>query len=84
MSPFCEMLFHSNNSIFVSGHDTESTLALVLLVLQLSFAVARLLSIAAGAIFAKIGIVVSAWIVAVPTISLLPASTLSPPLRLRI
>lgn len=41
--PFAEIVLHFNGSIFQHGYDTESTLALLLLVLELSFAIGRLL-----------------------------------------
>ncbi|HEX4002875.1 MAG TPA: hypothetical protein VHX36_09505 [Candidatus Acidoferrales bacterium] len=41
--PFVEIALHLNGSIFQNGHDTESTLALLLLLLELSFALGRLL-----------------------------------------
>ena len=44
-SPFFELAVHSDGSIFASGHDGESTLALLLLVVELSFAVGKLIAI---------------------------------------
>jgi hypothetical protein len=43
LCPFVEIASHLNGSIFQNGYDTESTLALLLLLLELSFAVGRLL-----------------------------------------
>jgi hypothetical protein len=59
LSPFVEILFHSDNSIFASGRDTESTLAVVLLLLELSFAIARLLVKLLPTNFEKLGAVYS-------------------------
>jgi len=41
--PFVEMALRFNGSIFQNGYDTESTLAVLLLLLELSFAIGRLL-----------------------------------------
>jgi hypothetical protein len=78
------MLFHSDNSIFVSGRDTESTLAFVLLLVELSFAIARLLAVVRPAVLQRVGIVPSYRL---PLLSesiagVLP--TVSPPVPLRI
>ena len=40
--PYAEMVLHFHGSIFQSGYDTESTLAAILLLVELSFALARL------------------------------------------
>jgi hypothetical protein len=42
LCPFVETALHSNDSIFQSGDDTESTVAILLLVLELAFALANL------------------------------------------
>jgi hypothetical protein len=39
--PLFEIALHSNNCIFVSGNDTESSLALLLLVVELAFALGK-------------------------------------------
>lgn len=85
LSPFVEFLLHENNSIFLSGRDTESTLALVLLLVELSFAVAKLLGFAARTVFRTLAVISSSnWM---PTVRLVfprvfPAA--SPPGSLRI
>lgn len=43
LCPLIEIALHSNGAIFQRGYDTESTLALLLLLLELSFAIGRLL-----------------------------------------
>lgn len=43
LCPFVEIALHLNGTIFQNGYDTESTLAVLLLLLELSFAVGRLL-----------------------------------------
>ena len=42
LCPFVEMVLHLHGSIFKHGCDTGSTLALLLLLLELSFALGRL------------------------------------------
>jgi hypothetical protein len=84
LSPFVEMLFHSDNSIFVSGRDTESTLAFVLLLVELSFAIARLLAIVRPAVLQCVGIAPSRrlTLLSESVAGVLP--TISPPIPLRI
>lgn len=41
--PFAEMLVHSDSCIFVTGDDCESTLAFLILVAELAFALAKVL-----------------------------------------
>ena len=82
--PFVEIALHSPDCIFVNGYDTESTIALVLLLVELVFAVAKLLALLPSQVFAK-----AAQIQSRPSIFLSAASTaivvdLSPPLSLRI
>jgi hypothetical protein len=45
LCPFFEVACGSNNSIFASGQDRETTIAVVLLLLELAFALASLLVI---------------------------------------
>lgn len=84
LCPFVEMLFHSDNSIFVSGHDTESTLALVLLLIELSFAIARLLVGLLPAIFEKLASVSFDTLVQRVVNFAIVFPTVSPPVPLRI
>lgn len=84
LCPFVEMLLHWDNCIFASGHDTESTLAFVLLLVELSFAIARLVVLLLPAIFQRLG-TISSHRIAIRRSSfpsILP--TVSPPLSLRI
>src|ERR1700682_3936180 len=53
ISPLVEIAFHSQDCIFISGRDMESTFAVVLLVLALAFALARLLFIILPGILEK-------------------------------
>src|SRR5579862_2153746 len=55
--PFAEMVFHSDNCIFVSGNDNESTLALVLLIVELAFALGKLLVVLLPRFFTKLNFV---------------------------
>jgi hypothetical protein len=85
ISPVVEMLFRSDNSIFVSGRDTPSTLIFVLLLVELSFAVARLLAVLRPAVLQRVGIVASSYRLTTQSGSVagvLP--TISPPVPLRI
>ena len=85
LCPFVEMLLHWDNSIFLSGHDTESTLAFVLLLIELSFAIAKFLAVLLRAIFESLGIISSANCIsfASPIFSEVPPVA-SPPIPLRI
>lgn len=82
--PLVEMVFHSDNSIFVGGHDTPSTLIFVLLLVELSFAIARLLAVVRPAVLRRVGIVASDRLTprSESVASVLP--TISPPVPLRI
>lgn len=84
LPPLIEILLHSGNSIFASGHDTPSTLFFVLLLVELSFAIARLLAVFRPAVLQRVGIVVSYHSIArsESVASILP--TISPPTLLRI
>jgi hypothetical protein len=82
--PLLEILLHSDGSIFVSGHDMESTLALVLVVIELSFAVARLLALVLPTIFLRLGIVVTGRVVPADSRFSDPLPAISPPTLLRI
>jgi hypothetical protein len=45
VSPFAETAIHWNESIFITGHDTESTIAVIALLLVLAFSLASLLAV---------------------------------------
>jgi hypothetical protein len=84
LSPLIEFLFHSDDSIFASGHDIDSTLAFVLLVVALSLVIARLLAVVRPAVLRRVGIVASDRLTPrfESIASVLP--TISPPVPLRI
>lgn len=44
LCPFIEIALHSDQSIFQTGYDGESTVAIIALVLILAFALAKLLA----------------------------------------
>lgn len=85
LCPFVEILLHWNGSIFVTGHDTESTVAFLLLLIELSVAIARSLVIILRGVLGRLGVAFCSNRVAeigfvLP--SILP--TISPPVPLRI
>lgn len=83
--PFVELLLHWNSSIFLTGHDTESSVAFFLLLIELSFAIAKLLALGLAAVLQRLGIVSCSNLIAAvrPTFSqIIPAT--SPPVPLRI
>lgn len=57
LCPFVETALHFNGSIFQHGYDTESSVALLLLLLELSFALGRLLVAVLSRVFEKLGFV---------------------------
>jgi hypothetical protein len=85
LSPLCEILLRSDSSIFASGRDTESTLALVLLVIQLSFAIAKLLVAVLRAVFTRVGMIGAGGVARIAPVTFTVAAASSPPvLSLRI
>ena len=80
------MALRFNGSIFQSGYDTESTLALLLLVLELSFAIGRLLVVLLPRVLRSLIQVYfcSDYLtLSAPNFEVVPAG-ISPPLPLRI
>ena len=55
--PFIELLLHWDSSIFLTGHDTESSLAFLLLLIELSFAIAKLLAFVLATVLRRLGII---------------------------
>jgi hypothetical protein len=86
--PFVEMSLHWNNNIFQTGQDNESTIAVLLLLLELGFALATLFVLLVSSILEEQGFVTLhrllrfASSLAIPLPELSPP--LSPPLPLRI
>jgi hypothetical protein len=86
LCPIFEIFLNWDSSIFATGRDTESTVAFLLLLVELSFAIARSLALVVATILQRLGIIpVSNPIAARRLIfsQILPAS--SPPvLSLRV
>jgi hypothetical protein len=57
LCPFVEMAIHWNGTIFQSGFDTESTVAVVLLLLELAYGLARLLVVLLPPVLGRISFV---------------------------
>jgi hypothetical protein len=53
LCPFVELAVHSNDSIFTDGYDTESAVALLLLVVELVLVLPRLLVLLLPSILKK-------------------------------
>jgi hypothetical protein len=82
--PFLEIALHSNNCIFVSGNDMESTLALLLLLVELAFALGKLLAVLVRTVLKKLILVYSDRL-AGPTLNFaIVLPEISPPTPLRI
>lgn len=84
MSPFVETAIHWNQSIFTTGHDTESTIAVIALLIVLAFSLARLLAAFAPSLLtARFGVSSSSFERTQRSfVFVIPES--SPPLPLRI
>jgi hypothetical protein len=82
--PFVEMTFHSSNNIFLTGQDNESTVAVLLLLLELAFAVASLfVLLLSGALEKECFVTLHRPLRFTPGFAN-PLPELSPPLPLRI
>ncbi len=85
LSPFVEFLLHGSGSIFISGHDTESTVAVLLLLIELSVAMAAMLVAALRTVLEKLGVVLCSNRIAAAFLIFSKAiPTISPPVPLRI
>jgi hypothetical protein len=82
--PFVEMAVHSNENIFVTGQDGESSVALVLLLLELVFTLASLMVFFVPRVFCRVPFVCSHPLLKSTPGCCIPLSELSPPLSLRI
>ena len=84
LCPLIETALHSDNCIFVSGSDTESTVALLLLLLELVFTLGKLLVVLVPGGLNELGVVCSDRpAVLGPNVSAV-LTEISPPLPLRI
>lgn len=84
LSPLCEILLRSDSSIFVTGHDAASTFAVVLLVTELAFAIAKLLAFVSLVFLAAGEMVRFEEMISACSIFLPVPPTISPPGSLRI
>ena len=84
LCPFVEMAIHWNGTIFQSGFDTESTVAFLLLLLELAYALARLLVVLLPSVLRSLNFVYfdRFAICTLNFATVLPE--ISPPLSLRI
>lgn len=82
--PMVEMLLHSDDSIFACGRDIPSTLIFVLLLVELSFAIAGLLAIVLPAVLQRVGVVLPDRLAPRVTFVVPALPTVSPPIPLRI
>ena len=84
--PLVETAIHWNGSIFQSGFDTESTVAVLLLLLELSFALGRLLVVLLPRVLKNLGLVCfNSDRIALPALNIaIVLPEISPPLSLRI
>lgn len=83
LSPFVEMAFHSHQSIFQSGYDTESIVAVLILLLELTFVFARALAVISSAI-ERMPLVALCHFVSTNSVFRTVLPEISPPLSLRI
>jgi len=84
LCPFIELVLHSNNCIFFSGSDNESTLALLLLVMELAFALGRQLVVLLPRALKKLSLVYSNRLALPALIFATVVPEISPPVPLRI
>lgn len=57
--PVMEIALHSTSCIFVTGEDTESVVALLLLIVELVLVLGRLIVLLSPAIFKKVNVIYS-------------------------
>jgi hypothetical protein len=82
--PFVEMALNSNDNIFQTGQDNETTIALLLLFLELGFALAILFVLFLSSTMEKgRAVTLHRLLKFVPSIAV-PLPELSPPLPLRV
>ena len=82
--PFAEMALHSDNCIFASGQDNESTLALLLLIVELTFALGKLLVVLLPRFLTKLMLVDTELLTLPKPNFAVVLADISPPLPLRI
>lgn len=85
VSPFVETAIQWNQSIFATGHDTESTIAVIALLIVLAFSIARLMAVfAPGLLCTLLNVSSSVIEQALSTLVFIIPDTSPPPLFLRI
>jgi p-aminobenzoyl-glutamate transporter AbgT len=85
ISPFAETAIRWNQSIFTTGHDTESTIAVMALLIVLAFSLARLLAAFAPILLGTyLSVSSPAFKQALRGLVFIIPETSSPPLPLRI
>lgn len=85
LAPLFEILCHSYGSVFASGHDMNTTLALVFLIAELGFVTAKLLaSVALPSLGGMLGIIRRDTTARTHSIYMAVQPTISPPYSLRI
>ncbi len=82
--PFVEMALDSNDSIFLTGKDMESSLGVLVVVLGLALAVASVLILLPSGILEKERLVPAHRLMKSASSLVFPIPELSPPLPLRI
>ena len=82
--PFFEVASGSNNNIFMSGQDKETTIAVLLLLLELAFELANLLLVLLVPVFEKVLLVVLPRLREFVAFSAVCPPELSPPIPLHI
>jgi hypothetical protein len=82
--PFVEMTFHVSSNIFQTGQDNETTLAVLLLLLELAFALPIFLVLLSWSILEKERFVTLHRFLRFASSFAIPLPELSPPLLLRI
>lgn len=85
ISPFVETAIHWNQSIFTTGHDTESTIAVIALLLVLALSLARLVAkFVPSLLRTYLSVSLSAFKQALRGLVFVIPETSPPPLPLRI
>jgi hypothetical protein len=82
--PVIEVICRSSDCIFLSGHDTETTVALLLIVLELSVASLKLFTAFFPGLVARLFAFGACRIAPAISLSSYVTSTASPPLTLRV
>jgi hypothetical protein len=82
--PFVEMAADSNDSIFTTGRDQETSIAMILLLVELAFALAGLMTVLFSVFFEKEHLAIWRRFLKFTPRPAIPLPETSPPLALRI